>query len=233
MKRTEIVLYGGGGVAIETVRYIRDVNHHLAAVEKSVVVTDVVDIDGGRPEDISRLMGSPVARHKDISTIQNIGQKKFLITLGHSPIRQEVYNSLKQDGHSFYTLIHPTVEISDTSEVGAGSILSPFVLVGAFSRTGENVLVNIRSTIGHDTVVGESSIISPHVAIGGASVCGKSVFYGAGVIVNPGLTIGDYVKLSAGAIVIKDVEPGYLAHGNPATGRRLFNPETGRSLFEG
>ena len=106
MKRTEIVLYGGGGVAIETARYISDINRHLAAVEQSVIVTDVVDKDGRRTEDIARLVGSPVTEHKDISTIENLGQKKFLVTLGHSPVRHEIYNSLKQGGHSFYTLIH-------------------------------------------------------------------------------------------------------------------------------
>lgn len=45
---------------------------------------------------------------------------------------------------------------------------------------------------------------------------GNNVWLGGGVIVCPGVTIGDDSVIGAGAIVTRDIPPGVLAVGNPA-----------------
>lgn len=44
---------------------------------------------------------------------------------------------------------------------------------------------------------------------------GKNCWFGAGVIVVPGVTIGDNVVIGAGSIVTKDLPSNTLAVGNP------------------
>ncbi|WP_067177542.1 sugar O-acetyltransferase [Microtetraspora niveoalba] len=45
---------------------------------------------------------------------------------------------------------------------------------------------------------------------------GADAWLGGGVIVMPGITIGDGAVIGAGSVVTKDVPPGVLAYGNPA-----------------
>jgi maltose O-acetyltransferase len=42
------------------------------------------------------------------------------------------------------------------------------------------------------------------------------VWLGGGVIVCPGVTIGENTVVGAGGVVVKDLPPGVLAVGNPA-----------------
>ena len=44
---------------------------------------------------------------------------------------------------------------------------------------------------------------------------GKNCWLGAGVIVMPGVTIGDNTVIGAGSIVTKDIPSGVVAVGNP------------------
>lgn len=45
----------------------------------------------------------------------------------------------------------------------------------------------------------------------------------SGVIICPGVTIGEHAVVSAGSVVLKDVEPLTLVRGNPATLVRRLN----------
>jgi len=231
MTRVELILYGGGGVAIDTARYIGDVNK--ADPSQELVVTDVVDEGAGRIEDLRTLLGYAVVGHSSLQSIKNLNQKRFLVTLGHSPVRDEKFKLLRDAGHRFHTLVHPTAQISHTTSIGEGCIVAPFALIGTFATLQDNVIVNVRATIGHDTTLGESCIVSPHVCISGGVECGRSSFFGAATVIVPGVTIGQFVKLSAGTVVTGDIGSGCFAHGSPATARKLFDPATGRALFAG
>lgn len=45
---------------------------------------------------------------------------------------------------------------------------------------------------------------------------GNDVWFGAGVMVLPGVTIGDNVVIGAGSVVNRDIPSGVVAAGNPA-----------------
>ena len=47
-------------------------------------------------------------------------------------------------------------------------------------------------------------------------IIGDNVWVGANAIILPGVTIGDYSVVAAGAVVTKDVPSGVLVAGNPA-----------------
>jgi maltose O-acetyltransferase len=51
---------------------------------------------------------------------------------------------------------------------------------------------------------------------GAPIVLGDNVWLGGGVIVCPGVTIGDDTVVGAGAVVTRDLPPGVVAVGNPA-----------------
>ncbi len=51
---------------------------------------------------------------------------------------------------------------------------------------------------------------------------GNNVWLGAGVIVCPGVTVGDDSVIGAGSVVMTDVPPGVLAAGNPCAVKRTI-----------
>ncbi|HSC73354.1 MAG TPA: sugar O-acetyltransferase [Gaiellaceae bacterium] len=53
---------------------------------------------------------------------------------------------------------------------------------------------------------------------------GDNVWLGAGVIVCPGVAIGDDTVVGAGAVVTRDLPRGVVAFGTPATVRRRIEP---------
>ena len=230
MEKLQIVLFGGGGGAVEIARYITQMETD-PATDLKLEISDLLDEGVGRVTDLERVAGNTITVHKDVSTIKCFEQKKFVITLGHTPLREQKYLALKAQGAAFFTVIHPTAQIAPTSQIGEGTVVSPFCLVGELAKLEENIFVNVRCTIGHDVVIGRSSVLSPHTVLSGASECGRSVFFGSGGTVNPGLIIGDHVKLSSGAIVNKDIVAGSFAFGNPAKATKMFNPTTGDSIL--
>ncbi len=82
-------------------------------------------------------------------------------------------------------------------------------------------------TIGDNTMIGAATIIhtSTHdykihpmtkKRIDKDVFIGNHVWIGAGVIINPGITIEDYSVIGSGSVVIKDVKSGDIVAGCPA-----------------
>lgn len=124
------------------------------------------------------------------------------------------------------------------AELGEGCYVeSPFHanFAGKHVHFGKNVYANFNLTLVDDThiYVGDYTMIGPNVTIAtaGHPICpelrergmqynlpvhiGKNCWLGAGVVVLPGVTIGDNVVVGAGSIVTKDLPSNVVAVGNP------------------
>ncbi|MCF7702200.1 acyltransferase [Loktanella sp. M215] len=137
---------------------------------------------------------------------------------------------------------------------GRGVIIAPNVSlangrnieIGDGSRIGANVSLWAGPGRGR-IVIGSDALFAPNVMLTAANyrfndgspvteqamteadiVVGRDVWFGYGVIVLPGVTIGDGAILAAGAVVTKNVAPNAIVGGNPAKviGRRTWPPET-------
>lgn len=114
---------------------------------------------------------------------------------------------------------------------------SPFHanFAGKHVHFGKGVYANFNLTLVDDThiYVGDYTMIGPNVTIATAGHpvnpelrergmqynlpvhIGKNCWLGAGVVVLPGVTIGDHVVIGAGSIVTKDIPSNVVAVGNP------------------
>lgn len=100
---------------------------------------------------------------------------------------------------------------------------------------GNNVYFNFNATMVDDThiYIGDYTMLGPNVVIATAGHpilpklrekalqynmpvhIGKNCWLGAGVIVLPGVTIGDNTVIGAGSVVTKDIPANVVAVGNP------------------
>lgn len=117
---------------------------------------------------------------------------------------------------------------------------------------GKNVYANFNLTLVDDThiYVGDYTMFGPNVTIATAGHpilpqlrqrglqynmpihIGKNCWIGAGVILVPGVTIGDNVVVGAGSIVTKDLPDNVVAVGNPCHILRPINEHDRQFYFK-
>ena len=130
------------------------------------------------------------------------------------------------------------------AELGKGVYIEPPFHAnwgGAHCHFGAYVYANFNLTCVDDThiYVGENTMLGPHVVLATAGHpilpelrekgyqynmpihIGKNCWLGAGVIVLPGVTIGDHSVIGAGSIVTRDIPANVVAVGNPC---RVLRP---------
>ena len=106
---------------------------------------------------------------------------------------------------------------------------------GKHTHFGKNVYANFNLTLVDDThiYVGDYTMLGPNVVLATAGHpvlpelrekayqfnmpvhIGRNCWLGAGVIVLPGVTIGDNTVIGAGSVVTKDIPSNVVAVGNP------------------
>lgn len=106
---------------------------------------------------------------------------------------------------------------------------------GRHVHFGKGVYANFNLTLVDDNhiYIGDSTLLGPNVVIATAGHpilpelrekgyqynipvrIGKNCWLGAGVVVLPGVTIGDNSVIGAGSIVTKDIPSNVVAYGNP------------------
>lgn len=124
------------------------------------------------------------------------------------------------------------------AEMGEGCYIEPPLhsnFGGHHTHFGKGVYANFNLTLVDDThiYVGDHTMLGPNVTLATAGHpilpkmrekgyqynlpihIGRNCWLGAGVVVLPGITIGDNVVVGAGSIVTKDLPSNVVAVGNP------------------
>lgn len=124
---------------------------------------------------------------------------------------------------------------------------------GHHVHLGKGVYANFNLTLVDDThiYIGDYTMLGPNVvlATGGHPLLpelrdvtyqynlpihiGKSCWLGAGVIVLPGVSIGDGSVIAAGSVVTRDIPPNVLAMGTPCRVVRELDERDRETYFHG
>lgn len=133
------------------------------------------------------------------------------------------------------------------AEFGEGSYIEPPFHAnwsGKYMHFGRHVYANFNLTVVDDThiYVGDNTQIGPNVTITTAGHpiypplreqgyqynlpihIGRNCWIGAGVILLPGVSIGDETVIGAGSVVTRDIPSGMVAVGSPCRVLRPIGP---------
>lgn len=141
---------------------------------------------------------------------------EICIAVGEPSVRAELYDRIRDAGYKLATLIHPDVHIPEDTSVGAGTIICSGSFVSCGVELGDNVLLQPSASIGHDCRIGSHSVISTFVSLAGKCIIGDRTFIGMSVPVKEETTIGDDVIIGMGSVVLRNIDAGMVALGNPA-----------------
>lgn len=141
------------------------------------------------------------------------------------------------------------------AEIGDGCYIEPPLRSnwgGRHVHFGKNVYANFNLTLVDDThiYIGDYTMIGPNVTIATAGHpilpelrqqnyqynapvrIGSTCWLGTGVLIMPGITIGDNVVIGAGSVVTKDIPSGVVAVGNPCRILRKVNEHDREYYFK-
>lgn len=119
-----------------------------------------------------------------------------------------------------------TITVGDLAWFNSGPIPTALIcapgaeiLIGVSSGFNYGVSLRARHSIriGQECLFGAMAMVRDHDGHRTAPVViGDRVWLGHGVMVEPGVSIGDDAVISAGSVVMEDVPPRMIAMGNPA-----------------
>jgi sugar O-acyltransferase (sialic acid O-acetyltransferase NeuD family) len=116
----------------------------------------------------------------------------------------------------FLTLTHPLAHLSQSVQIGSGSLVYPHVAVSSGVRIGSHVTILANVVVNHDTVIGDYSIVASAASLSGGVRIGTCCYIGAGSHLIQQVVVGDGSLVGMGSVVIRDVPPRTVVVGNPA-----------------
>lgn len=202
------MIIGAGGLGREVLAWARQsVGHGEQWVVKGFL-DDNPDAFGGR-----RVSAPWLGRLADH---QPAPDEVFVCAIGSPSVRRSCCEQIEARGGVLVTLVHRTVVFGEEVQIGAGSILCPYVVVSGYNRIGKGVVINMHATVDHDANVGDWVQINCHCDITADVQVGDEVWFSSHVAVAPRVKIGPRAYLGIGAAVLRDVEAGEKVFGVPA-----------------
>ena len=216
MPMKNIIIIGAGGLAKELYAYIKD-------YIKKGFINDIT-IKGFLVDYVEHYdnLNVPVPYLGKIRSYKFCHDDYCVVAIGENPGRQQVLKILIDKEANFYSYIHSSCFISDSSSIDEGVTICPFSIVNADADIGKHCLINIYCSIGHDAVLGDFGILSPYSTINGRAKAGINLYMGTKATIHPDIVIGDNCIISAHSYVKTNKGNNYILH-NKVTHMDVLN----------
>ncbi|WP_206215123.1 acetyltransferase [Adlercreutzia sp. ZJ138] len=205
----KLVLFGAGGMGREVAYLVEKINDPHPQYELLGFVDD-----------------SPFDDHAQIGGYPVLGDTDWLIAhrdevvctccIGNAGVKAKIQERLSQQGVKFESLIAADVDVPSSTSIGPGCVIYPEVGLSVDCQIGAGVLLNSRTTVGHDSTIGDYSSVMTGTGISGSCHIGREVNIGGHAFLIPGRRIGDRATVAAGSVVFSHVKAGTTVLGNPA-----------------
>lgn len=208
--KKEIVIYGAGGFARETLWLVESFLD-----DKFTVSSFVVDKEyyATAPKE---LCGRPVYSEEFLTE----GKPALGVALAFAlpAARKRVFNKLKANNENLFfpVLIHPTTILAPGVEIGEGTIVRGSGLLSVGVKVGTGVLINGSNNLGHDVVIEDFCAIMPRCTISGNVTIGECSSIGAMSFILEKKRIGKNCVVAPGSIVLRSFADNVTVMGNPA-----------------
>lgn len=203
----DLIIIGAGGVGRETALIVEDINNKSREWNLLGFVDDYKEIG----EDIN---GYKVLGGNDY--INNYEKEVYVVcAIANYNIKKSIIEKIKNYNVKFANIIHPSVNLNKTVDIGNGCIVYENSIITANINIGNHVIVSPKCGIGHDSIIKDYCSLLWNVNVSGNVVLEEGVTMGSGSTIIQGKKVGSGSFIGAGAVVIEDIEKDSVAVGVP------------------
>ncbi len=204
----QVVILGAGGFAREVVWAIREANK----VEPRFELLGY--IDENRESHGQVLCDLPVLGGFD--WLDGASRVWAICGVGSPRTKKAFVQKAKAKGVDFVSVVFPNVVMSEYVSIGEGSIICAGCTVTTQVSIHDHVILNLDCSVGHDAIIEDYCTLAPGTQVSGYSHIHQGVDIGTGTNIIPGISIGEWSIIGAGASVARDIPPHVTAVGVPA-----------------
>jgi sugar O-acyltransferase (sialic acid O-acetyltransferase NeuD family) len=139
---------------------------------------------------------------------QGIFDSVIISITANMTVRRKLFEKYRALGYKFINIIHPSVFVSPSAQLGTGNLIYGMVYIGTQTKIGDNNLISAHSSIDHHNKVGSHNLFGPGCLTSGDVTIGDSCIFGAGVGIEPHLKIGNNIKVASGLAITSHVADG-------------------------
>ena len=158
------------------------------------------------------------------SVLSHVYCGKLVIAVTDNLTRKSVVKRLNLADDCYTSVISTHAIISQSAEIGAGTVVMPGAIVNAEAKIGRHGIINTASVVEHGCRVSDFAHISSKACLTSGVKVREGVLVGANATVIPDVEIGQWAVVGAGATVTSDVPEFAQALGVPA---KVVNQEKG------
>ncbi|BAY07131.1 acetyltransferase [Calothrix sp. NIES-2098] len=147
-----------------------------------------------------------------ISELTSQSCSHAILGIGSNEVRKRLAEKLNLE---WITVVHPFAWVHPEVSLGVGTVVCAGAIVQPYAQIGSHVILNTKASVDHDCYVGDYVHIAVSHLAGGASA-EEGAFLALGSVVFPGVRVGAWATVGAGAIARKDVPPKTIVAGVPA-----------------
>jgi sugar O-acyltransferase (sialic acid O-acetyltransferase NeuD family) len=209
-KSKKLAIYGAGGLGREIAWMVNEMNQHSRqweligffddGMQKDSIVDDLPVLGGLNEINAGR---SPMS---------------LIIAISDPLTKEKLVREIVNTNIGFPVLIHPACLAGDKKNnvFGRGTVLTAGVILTTRIQTGDFVLINLATTVGHDVNIGNFCSIMPGCSISGSVSLGERCVVGTGARILQNIILGEDSVVGAGAVVTRSFGPASTLIGVPA-----------------
>ena len=141
-------------------------------------------------------------------------QPRAIIAIGSNRTRQQIAQRFPKT--LWETLVHPKAWVDSSARVAQGSVVLAGAVVQAEAVIGEHCIVNTCTSVDHDCFLDSFVHLAPGVHLAGNVRVSEGGFCGVGSRAVPGVVIGAWSIVGAGATVVRSTPDHTISVGTPA-----------------
>ena len=165
----------------------------------------------------NKIFGLPVFHTKNfVKKLKERKIKKVFIIEDSGQQRSNIFKQLKKDKIEILSFIHSSVKLMGYNTIGKGVIIFPDCYLGYKSDIGDGVVIQSGCRIEHHNKIGNFCDLNPNLTTGGFTVIGNYCEINMCVDIINRISIGNFSRVGAGSLVLKNIKVKELHFGRPA-----------------
>lgn len=146
------------------------------------------------------------------NNITNNFEQDAIISIGDNYVRKKISEKYP---FNYQIAIHSKSVVSEFSSIDSGTVVMANATINPGTKIGKHCIINTGAVVEHDCNIKNYVHVSPNSSLAGNVVVEEGAHIGIGSSVLPGVKIGKWAVIGAGAVIIKDVPDYATVVGNP------------------